>query len=159
MFQFFALFALLSSLLVGQTPPTAKIVPNNGDEAVNVWSFTSDPSDLSYHEIERGAHIGIFELQCSVDGSSPIDGHTVTTSGGGYATGINVADCINLQAEEGAAFQLIEMPGFEMDLECNADCELQVLYSQFESGGLVEEIGTIQVVPIGPNPVLLVVGK
>jgi len=159
MSQFFlSIWFVISMLFGASAPATATIVPDNGDDVVNIASIADFDAPLDDYEIEEGASVGIFDVSCSEQGNSPIDGYSLTTSGGGYASNISVADCSDLYSVGGATYQIIETT-FPMSVTCNADCEVYTLYDTFESGDLTQEVGKIWVRVIGPDPQLIVIGE
>ncbi len=146
---------VLSMWFGSPAPATVALLPDNGDEAMNIHTNVRIWS-LSDHEVEVGASIGILELVCSQNGESPVDGYTLTTSGGQSV--IYVSDCADLISSGGATYQVIET-AFPMLVTCNADCEVYTLHKTFESDGLTQQVGKIWVRVIGPDPQLIVTGK
>lgn len=159
MSQFFlSIWFVISMLFGASAPASAVIVPNDGNDVSSITSISDFEAPLSDYEIEDGTNVGIFDVSCSEQGSSVIDGVSLTTSGGGYASNISVADCADLYSVGGATYQIIETT-FPMSVTCNADCEVYTLYDTFESGDLTQEVGKIWVRVIGPDPQLIVIGE
>ncbi len=151
------LIAIIMFLMGMTQPVTATVVPDNGDVYANIYSAGSSDY-LSGYEIEEAQNLGAFELLCSEAGTSPTDSISMTTSGGGYPTPVDVYKCSDLIRADGAQFQVVETM-FEIDVACNSDCTLRTWYASTSGPGINQRFGRLWVTVTGPNPELVVTGK
>lgn len=153
-----SIFFVISMWLGSPAPTTVALVPDNGDNAVNIASIGFFDS-LSNHEVEDGANVGIFEVMCAQNGTSLTGSYNVTTSGGNYPTTIDVSKCSDLTSSGGATYQSVGTT-FELEFSCNSDCDVYQLTSQFEQEGFNQfEVGKIWVSVTGPSPELIIIDK
>lgn len=141
-------------------PTTAVVIPDNGDDTVNINSTSTFGDLLNNYQIEEGHTIGVLNISCSENGDSELDSISFSTSGGGYASYIDISKCSDLTSVGGAAFQIIgtAIEPLTVEVSCQ-DCQLFTIRVKQNTEELHHWIGMMWVVVDGPNPQLVVVGK